>query len=153
MTAVERFRAILGGDEGKRPTVEVPFDVKARFGKARAPVRGTVEGTEFRTTVAVYGGHSYVGFNREIRDRAAIAIGDEVEVVLELDDEPRTVAVPPELAAALEDDKQAGTTFDSLSYTHRREYAEWIADAKRAATRGRRVEKTLAMLREGVRSP
>ena len=92
---MERFTAILGGAEGERPVVEVPFDVKERFGRARAPVRGTVDGAAFRTTVAVYGGRYYLGFNKELRERAGIAIGDEVEVTLELDREPRTVEVPP----------------------------------------------------------
>ena len=150
---MERFAAVLGGDEGERPTVELPFDTKERFGKARAPVRGTVAGTPFRTTVAVYGGRYYVGFNKQIRDRAGITIGDEVDVTLELDDEPRSVDLPPLLAAALEGDAKARAAFERLSYTHRREYADWISEAKREATRIRRAEKVVAMLRGGVRSP
>jgi Bacteriocin-protection, YdeI or OmpD-Associated/Domain of unknown function (DUF1905) len=150
---VERFTAILGGEEGERPVVEVPFDVKERFGRARAPVRGTVDGADFRTTVAVYGGRYYVGFNKELRDRAGIAIGDEVEVALEVDREPRTVEVPPPLSAALEKDLEAKAAFDGLSYTHRNEYARWIAEAKRDETRDRRARKAVAMLRDGVRHP
>jgi hypothetical protein len=150
---VERFTAILGGEAGERPLVEVPFDVKERFGRARAPVRGTVDGTDFRTTVAVYGGRYYVGFNKGVRDRAGIAIGDEVEVALEPDREPRTVEVPPPLAAVLEEDATAKAAFDGLSYTHRSEYARWIAEAKRHETRDRRVTKAVAMLRDGVRHP
>jgi Bacteriocin-protection, YdeI or OmpD-Associated/Domain of unknown function (DUF1905) len=133
--------------------VELPFDVKERFGRARAPVRGTVDGAAFRTTVAVYGGRCYVGFTKELRDRAGIAIGDEVDVALELDREPRTVDVPPELTAALEKDSEARTAFEDLSYTHRSEYARWIAEAKRDDTRERRIEKAIAMLRDGVRHP
>jgi hypothetical protein len=150
---VERFKAILGGEEGERPVVEVPFEVKERFGRARAPVRGTVDGADFRTTVAVYGGRYYLGFNKDVRDRAGIAIGDEVEVAVDHDREPRTVEVPPPLAAALENDSEARAAFDGLSYTHRNEYARWIAEAKREETRARRVEKAVAMLRDGVRSP
>jgi bifunctional DNA-binding transcriptional regulator/antitoxin component of YhaV-PrlF toxin-antitoxin module len=153
MRPVESFKAVLGGEEGERPTVELPFDAKERFGKARAPVRGSVNGTEFRTTVAVYGGPHLIGFNKEVRERAGIAIGDEVEVRLERDDEPRTVDVPPALAAALEQDEQARAAFEGLSYTHRREYAEWVAEAKREETRERRLAKAVAMLRDGVRSP
>ena len=150
---MERFAAVLGGDEGERPTVELPFDAKERFGKARAPVRGTVAGAPFRTTVAVYGGRYYVGFNKQIRDRAGITIGDEVDVTLELDDEPRSVVLPPLLAAALEGDAKAKAAFERLSYTHRREYADWISEAKREDTRIRRADKAVAMLRGGVRSP
>jgi bifunctional DNA-binding transcriptional regulator/antitoxin component of YhaV-PrlF toxin-antitoxin module len=150
---VERFKAILGGAEGERPVVEVPFNVKERFGRARAPVRGTVDGAEFRTTVAVYAGRSYLGFNKELRERAGIEIGDEVEVTLELDREPRSVDVPPALTAALEKDSKAKAAFEGLSYTHRNEYARWIAEAKRDETRDRRLERAVAMLRDGVRHP
>ncbi|HZC13478.1 MAG TPA: YdeI/OmpD-associated family protein [Thermoleophilaceae bacterium] len=150
---MESFKAILGGEEGDRPTVELPFDGKERFGKARAPVRGTVNGTGFRTTVAVYGGVYMIGFNKDLRERAGITIGDEVEVTIELDDQPRTVDVPPALAAALADNREAGVAFDDLSYSHRREYAQWVAEAKREETRERRVAKAVEMLRSGVRPP
>ena len=150
---VERFSAILGGDDVEHPTMEVPFDVKERCGRARAPVRGTVDGTEFRTTVAVYGGRYYLGFRKELRERAGVHIGDEIEITIELDSEPRTVEVPPALAAALEQDSLAKASFDALSPSHRREYASWIADVKRADTRERRTRKTVAILRAGERQP
>jgi bifunctional DNA-binding transcriptional regulator/antitoxin component of YhaV-PrlF toxin-antitoxin module len=150
---VESFKAILGGEEGERPTVELPFDGKERFGRARAPVRGTVNGTDFRTTLAVYGGVYLIGFNKELRERAGIAIGDEVEVTLELDDEPRTVELPPALKEALEQDAEAKAAYEGLSYTHRCEYAQWIAEAKRDATRERRVTRAVKLLRDGVRTP
>src|SRR5205823_12629030 len=83
----ERFEATL--EEPHR--VEVPFDVRAVFGRARAPVRGTINGHPFRTTVAVYGGRHYLGFRREIREAAGIVAGQAVTIELELDDEPRVV--------------------------------------------------------------
>jgi bifunctional DNA-binding transcriptional regulator/antitoxin component of YhaV-PrlF toxin-antitoxin module len=149
ISRVERFKAILGGEDGEAPTVELPFDAKERIGKARAPVRGTVDGTEFRTTVAVYGGRYLIGVNRDLRERAGIAIGDEVDVTIRRDDEPRIVELPPALAAAFDEDENAREAFDRLSYSHRREYAEWIAEAKRDDTRSRRVAKTLDSLRDG----
>jgi bifunctional DNA-binding transcriptional regulator/antitoxin component of YhaV-PrlF toxin-antitoxin module len=148
ISCVERFWAILGGEEGEAPTVELPFDAKERFGKARAPMRGTVNGTDYRTTVAVYGGVHLIGFRRELRERAGIEIGDEVEVTVELDEEPRTVELPPALEQALDGDERARAAFDGLSYSHRREYAEWIAEAKRDDTRERRVAQTLERLRD-----
>ena len=86
---MDRFSAILGGDSGEAPTVELPFDAKERYGKVRAPVRGTVNGTPFRTTVAAYGGVHMIGFRKELREAAGIAIGDQVTVEIERDDEPR----------------------------------------------------------------
>ena len=147
---MERFKAILGGEDGEAPTVELPFDAKERFGTARAPVRGTVNGTDYRTTVAVYGGVYLIGFRRELRERAGIEIGDEVDVTIELDEEPRTVELPAALETALDRDRRARAVFDRLSYSHRREYAEWIAEAKRDDTRERRVAQTLERLRDGA---
>ena len=150
---MERFSAVLGGDEGERPTVELPFYAKDRYGKARAPVRGRVNGVEFRTTVAVYSGVSLIGFNKGLRDRAGIEIGDEVTVELERDDEPREVEIPPMLAQASAGDPAAAAAFDALSYTHRREYAEWIAQAKKEQTRERGAAKAVEMLKAGKRHP
>jgi bifunctional DNA-binding transcriptional regulator/antitoxin component of YhaV-PrlF toxin-antitoxin module len=115
-------------------------------------VRGTVNGTPFRTRVAVYGGKSYLGFNREIRDAAGIGNGDEVEIELERDDAPREVEVPTVFANALE---QGGVRdeFDALSFTHRKEYVRWIEEAKRDETRERRLAKAVEMLRDGVQTP
>lgn len=133
--------------------VPLPFDPRAVFGKARAPIRGTVNGAPFRSTVAIYGSVGYLGVTKALRQAAGAGIGDEVDVEVELDDAPREVDVPPELAAVLERDRQAARAFESLSYTHRREYARWIAEAKRAETKQRRVEKAAEMLRSGVRTP
>jgi bifunctional DNA-binding transcriptional regulator/antitoxin component of YhaV-PrlF toxin-antitoxin module len=153
MRLVQRFDATLPAGEDARPVVEVPFDVKERFGKARAPVRVRVNGTELRTTVAVYGSRYYVGFNKEVRERAGIGPGDSLTVEIELDEGPREVDVPPALERALAAEPEARAAFDRLSYTHRREYAEWIAEAKRDETRERRLAKAIEMLRGGVKHP
>ena len=103
-TKKKTFRAILGGESGQRPSLELPFDVRATYGTARPKVKVTVIGVELRTTVAVYGGRAYVGFREEVRTAAGIAIGDELEVTVEPDTEERVVEVPPDLAAALADE-------------------------------------------------
>jgi hypothetical protein len=150
---VDRFSAVLGGEEGERPTVVLPFNAKQRYGKARAPVRGTVNGAAFRTTVAVYSGVHLIGFNKDVRERAGVEIGDQVTVELERDDEPREVDVPPELQQALAANSGARAAFEGLSYTHRREYAEWIGEGKRPDTRQRRASRALEMLETGRRHP
>ena len=150
---MERFTAVLGGATGERPTVEIPFDAAERIGRARAPVRGAVNGTPFRTTVAVYGGRYYIGFRKELRDAAGIGIGDRVTIELELDDSPRTVEAPAELEAAFAGAPDARAIFDALAYTHRREYATWIGEAKRPETRVRRAARAIEMLRSGERHP
>jgi hypothetical protein len=151
--AGQRFTGTLEETGGGGRWVEVPFDPREVFGEARPPVRGTVNGVPFRSRLSVYGGSAYLGLRREIRETAGIAVGDAVEVVLERDDAPREVEVPAALAAALARDAAAREAFEGLSFTHRREYAEWIAQAKKEETRARRVEKALGMLRDGVRHP
>jgi hypothetical protein len=110
----ETFEGTLK-QEGSGTLLEVPFDVRAAFGKARAPVRGTVNGHPFRTTVAVYGGRYFLGFRREIREAAGFGDGDRLSVVLELDDGPRTVDLPAELEAVVAADSEARAAFDRLS--------------------------------------
>jgi hypothetical protein len=129
----------------------VPLDVRAVFGQARPPVRATVNGHTFRSTVAVYGGKSYLGLNRDVRAAAAVEIGDVLTIDLERDEEERTVELPGDLETALDPTTRA--TFDGLSFTHRREYVRWIEDAKREETRKRRIAKAVELLRDGVKTP
>jgi bifunctional DNA-binding transcriptional regulator/antitoxin component of YhaV-PrlF toxin-antitoxin module len=150
--AVQRFTGTLCEARGGGRWVVVPFDARAVFGQARAPVRGTVNGTPVRTRLAVYGGVTYLGLTREVREAAGIELGDAVEVELERDDAPREVAVPDELAAVLEREGLRAD-YDALAFTHRREYAEWVGTAKQAQTRERRAAKAADMLRAGIRHP
>jgi hypothetical protein len=139
--------------QARGPGVVAPldFDVPERFGRARPPVRVTVNGETLRTTIAVYGGESFVGFNAPFRAAAKLAVGDEVELVIEADDEPRTVQLPEELIEELGAEERA--FFDTLSYTHRREYAEWVSSAVRADTRARRAARARQMLADHQQSP
>jgi Bacteriocin-protection, YdeI or OmpD-Associated/Domain of unknown function (DUF1905) len=150
--AGHRFETVLDAEDGG-VFFEVPLDVPATFGKARAPVRGTINGQPFRSTVAVYGGRYYLPVNRALREAAGVAPGDTVVIELEADDQPRTVDPPPDLAAALTADPAAKAAFDGLSFTHQREYASWVAEAKRESTRRRRVDQAVQMLRDGRRHP
>ena len=118
-------------------------------GAKRFPVVATVNGYTWRTTVARMGGEFLVGLNRAVREGAGVQAGDQVEVELELDAAPREVEVPRALADALAADGEAREAFDRLAYTHRKEYARWIEEAKRDETRPRRVAQALEMLRQG----
>ena len=145
-----RFTATLEA-RGAGRLVEVPLDIRALFGRARAPVKATVNGHPFRSTIAVYGGTYYLGLNREVRNAAGVEVGDVLTIDLERDEDERTVDVPDDLGAAL--DPATRSTFDRLSFTHRREYVRWIEEAKREETRARRVAKAVEMLREGITTP
>jgi hypothetical protein len=150
--SAQRFVATLE-QHGSGTVVVVPYDLKEAFGSGRPPVRATVNGYTFRTTLFTMGGRALLGLNREVREAATVEPGQEVSVELERDNEPRTVEVPSDLAAALDADPVVRETFDGLSYTHRKEYVRWIEEAKRTETRTRRVEKSVEMLREGIKTP
>jgi hypothetical protein len=120
-------------------------------GAQRFPVRAVVNGYEWRTVVARMRGESLLGLSRKIRESAGVEIGQSVAVELELDREPREVEVPAELAAALQTDADAQRKFDALAPSHRKEFARWVAEAKRAETRERRAAQALAMIARGER--
>jgi hypothetical protein len=116
-------------------------------GAKRFPVAATVNGFTWRTTVTRMGGEFLLGLSREVRAGARAEAGDEVEAHVALDTAPREVAVPEALAAALATDAEARAAFDALAYSHRKEHARWVAEAKREETRERRVAKVLEQLR------
>jgi Bacteriocin-protection, YdeI or OmpD-Associated/Domain of unknown function (DUF1905) len=148
---VKRFTSVLE-PFGPGTAVTLPFDPKAEWGKVRAPVRGTINGQPFATTASRYGGVDYLGFRRELREAAGVEIGDTVTIEVELDTSERVVPVPRDLADALEAGRLR-ETFDDLSYTHRKEYVDWIEVAKREQTRRNRVERAVEMLKTGVKTP
>jgi len=118
-------------------------------GAKRFPVVATVNGYTWRTSVARMGGEFLVGLSKEVRLGAGAEAGDDVEVRLELDAAPREVEVPEALATALASDPKAKASFERMAFTHRKEYARWIAEAKKEETRERRVAQALEMIRAG----
>jgi Bacteriocin-protection, YdeI or OmpD-Associated/Domain of unknown function (DUF1905) len=118
-------------------------------GAKRFPVLATVNGYTWRTSVMRMGGEFLVGLNRQVREQAGVQAGDRVAVKLELDTAPREVDVPYPLEAALAVDDVARATFEAMAYTHRKEFAQWVDEAKREETRRRRVVKAVEMLRQG----
>jgi Bacteriocin-protection, YdeI or OmpD-Associated/Domain of unknown function (DUF1905) len=118
-------------------------------GAKRFPVVATVNGYTWRTSVTRMGGEFLLGLNKEVRQGAGVEAGDEVDVSVELDTAPREVEVPEALAAALAADPQARASFDRLAFSHRKEYARWVGEAKQEETRQRRVQQALEMIRAG----
>ena len=147
---VIRFTAQL---QARGPAAAVVLDdaqvAAVGEGARRFPVVATVNGYTWRTSVARMGGEFLLGLNREVRQGAGVQAGDEVEVTVELDAAPREVEVPEALAAALAADPQAKASFDRMAFTHRKEYARWVAEAKQEQTRQRRVQQALEMIQAG----
>ncbi len=144
------FRAVLELGGKTATGIRVPADVVTGLGGSkRAPVHVTVNGYTYRSTVASMGGKYMLPVSAEVREHTGIAAGDEVDVDLELDTEPREVTVPPDFAAALDGNADARRFFQGLSYSNRRRIVILIEDARTAETRDRRIAKAVATLREG----
>ncbi len=135
---------------GKTATgICVPDDVVAALGTSKRPrVRVTIGGYTYRSTVAPMRGRFMLPVSAEVRHGADVAAGDEFDLTLERDDEPREVEVPSDLAAAL-GDGEARRFFDGLSYTNRQRVVLSVEGAKTAETRQRRIEKAVAALEDG----
>jgi hypothetical protein len=151
--AAKRFTVELERVQKTATMFRVPFDLEEAFGRARPPVKVTIRGHTWRTTPGVYGGVGHVVVNRAVKAATGVDAGDRVRVEMELDTEPRAVEVPDDLRAALDRDPEVANAFDRMSFTHRREYVEWVEQAKRLETRARRVTGTIERVREGRAPP
>jgi len=145
-----RFRTTIELGGKTATGFRIPEDVVAGLGSGKRPaVRVTIGGHTYRTTVAPMGGVFMIPLSAENRAGAGVAAGDEVDVDVELDTEPRVVTVPPDFAAALEREPDARTAFDALSYSNQRRHVLSIEGAKTDETRQRRIVKAVDALRQG----
>ena len=127
----------------------VPFDLEEAFGRARPPVKVTIRGHTWRTTPGVYAGVGHVVVNRDVKTATGVDAPERVRVEMELDTEPRTVHVPADLRDALRVGDGTWAAFSKLSFTQKREYVEWVEEAKRPETRARRIAATVGRVAEG----
>jgi hypothetical protein len=140
---------ILQGDK-TATGIRVPDEILEALGAGkRPPVRVTIKGYTYRSTVAVMGGVFMVGVSADNRAGAGVNGGDEVDVEIELDTAPREVILPPDFAEALEAEPNARRTFDALSYSNKSWHVGQIEGAKTDETRQRRLAKSIAVLSEG----
>jgi bifunctional DNA-binding transcriptional regulator/antitoxin component of YhaV-PrlF toxin-antitoxin module len=148
------FDAKIQEGRGGGAYIVFPFDAQKEFGtNGKVPVKATIDGVPDKGALFRMGTpHHLLGVPKAIRDQIGKKPGDSVAIVLSRDDEPREVVVPPELTARM---KKAGVLpfFEGLSFTNRKEYSRWIADAKKDETRARRLDKAIELLKKGVRTP
>lgn len=150
MPNTQRIRTLLEGTGKTAVGFEVPEDVVLALGKGkRPPVRVTLNGYTYRSTVAPMYGRYLVGVSAEHRAAAGVAAGETHEIELELDMAPREVAIPADFAAALAAVPAARATFEKLSPSNQGYHVTLLQGAKSAETRARRLEKSIAALREG----
>lgn len=149
-----QFRTVIQLNGKTATGMPVPEDVVTSLGKGRRPaVRVTIGTYTYRSTIAFMGGAYLLPVSAEVRAGAGVAAGDEVEVEIELDTEPREVTIPPDFADTLEGAAEAKRFFDGLSYSNKRRLVLSIEDAKTAETRQRRIAKAITMLSEGQVAP
>ena len=152
MTLKHTFRAVIEDAGNGGAYVSVPFDVEQVFGKKRVKVLATIDGVPYRGSLVRMGTECHLlPVLKGIRQQLGKTIGDEIEVTVEEDSQPRQVVVPPDLQQALADDPVALAFFERLSYTHQKEYVQWIEEAKRPRTRQARVTRMVEMLKQGKR--
>jgi Bacteriocin-protection, YdeI or OmpD-Associated/Domain of unknown function (DUF1905) len=146
----ETFRATIKQTGKTACGIEVPAAVVDALGGSRRPaVVVTLDHYTYRSTVAPMGGGFWVGVTSAHREASGLRAGDDVQVTLALDTAPREVEVPPELAAALEADPAARAFFDGLSYSNKRVFTLSVEGTANPETKVRRVEKAIALMREG----
>ena len=147
--ATASFRALVkaSGRGGGGHLVEVPPAViEALGGKGRIPVTASFNGVPYRGSIVRMDGGAVLGVQKAIMAEAGVSVGDTLAIQVSNDDAPREVEVPDELANALRRNGTARTVFDGLSYSHQREYAQHVAEAKRPETRARRAERAIEQL-------
>jgi hypothetical protein len=142
-----KFRAVVEPPEPMRGLEVPPEIVAALGGGARPPVTITINGHSWKSRIAIMRGRNLIGLSNANRKAAGIATGDEAEVEVELDPEPRAVVEPADFARALDADPAARAAYDRLAYSHKREHVLAIENARKPETRARRIEQAVATLR------
>ena len=147
-TGAQKFQCKIDTAGSEAATfICIPFDVKRVFGKARVPVKLTINDFTYRTTICVMGGKYCVPLRKSNREGAGVKAGDVVQVSVVPDADPRVVAVPTDLKKFLESNK-VWELFDTRSYTHKKEFVQWITEAKKDETRIARKQKMIQMLKK-----
>ncbi len=150
MPQKQTFTASIIDAGGGGAYVKIPFDVEEYFGSKRPKIKATIDGIPYRGTLVRMGTECHVLLIlKAIREQIGKTFGDEVQVVVEEDTEPRVVAIPSDVQEMLDQNPDVKTFFEKQSYSHQREYIKWIEEAKRAGTRQNRIIKMLEMLKEG----
>lgn len=135
------------GPKGAWCFLAAPFDVEKTFGtRARVPISGTINGFAFRSSFAPMGGRHLLCINKQMQAGAKVKAGDHARFVIQRDDQPRGVELPAALKRALAREPRAKAAFTKLSYSARKEHAQWIGSAKQAETVERRLAKLMSLL-------
>ncbi len=150
-TKIEYEAIILKDEEHSGSYCEIPFDVFETFGKKRLKIKALIDAVEYRGLLTPMGGKYGLFMNKTIREKVGKTFGEIVHVSIEEDNEPRTVEIPEDLLQLMLEN-EVKPFFDSLSFTHQKEYVQWILDAKREETRQIRLVKAIEMMQNKVKT-
>lgn len=148
----QQFTAEIKKHEGiDGAYVEIPFDVETVFGAKRVKVKARFDGAEYRGSIVRMGGRFWLGLTQSIRKTIGKNPGDLVEATVEKDEDERVIELPEGFKLALEQNPAAQAYFARLSYSHKKEYSQWITEAKKSETRIARIEKAIQMLIDNLK--
>lgn len=149
----QTIRILIQGTGETSAGVQLPDAVVEALGKGKKPpVKATINGYTWRSTVAVMGGEYWLGVSKEVRRNAGCEAGEEVDLTLELDTEERVLEVPADFSAALDAEPEARRHWDTFSPSSRKGILWWIVSAKRAPTREKRIAETVRLAAIGEKA-
>jgi Bacteriocin-protection, YdeI or OmpD-Associated/Domain of unknown function (DUF1905) len=151
----KKYKVEIAGDTNSAMCcIYAPFDVEKEFGtRGRVPIRGTLNGKPYRSSLMNMGDGHMMPVRKSLQQACNVKAGDVVPWTVEHDVDERTIEAPEPLVDEFKKNKAARETWDKLSFTHKREYAEWLTGAKKEETRERRITKAIEMLSAGVKTP
>ena len=153
MSEKQQFKASIENAGGGGAFVKIPFDVEKVFGKKRVKVKALINGEPYRGTLVRMGEPYHILIVlKEIREKIGRSFGDDVEITLEEDAEPRVIQIPLDFQEALEQTPVAKTAFEKMAYSHQKEYVRSILEAKHEATRQDRIVKAIEVLKKSTKA-
>lgn len=150
---IYKFNVEIKKHEGKDATyIEVPIDVEKEFGAKRVKVKAKFNGEEYSGSIVKMGLPYYIiGITKEIRNKIERTYGDIIEVEIKKDKEERVVELPKEFANLLDNNMEAKEFYESLSYSNKRKYIQWITSAKKEETQIKRMDEAIIKLKDKIK--
>lgn len=150
---IYKFEAIIKEIPEKNGAyIEIPFDVQKEFGTKRVKVKAKFDGIDYRGSIVSMGGGTYIiGILKSIRKEINKEAGDKIFVEIEKDEEVREVELPLDFKEELENNEEALKFYNSLSYSGKKKYYQWIISAKKEETRQRRIAEAVSKLEENIK--
>lgn len=147
------FEAIIKKISDKDATfIEIPFDVEKEFGARRVKVKTKFDGIDYRGSIVNMGQDCFIiGITKAVRKQIGKDVGDTVFIEVEKDEEIREVEIPEDFKSELDKNKEALNFYNSLSYSAKRKYYQWIAGAKKETTRQKRITESVSKLESKIK--